>query len=415
VTPEVPVLVPRRLVAAAVVGGCVAATALSAVAAPLPVTVDVAPGTRTFEVTRPDGSPLDGFDFRTSPDGVPFRVTVSDSGVTTGAGPFSVTARMSNLYLKEDGQLQYAHVVPSNAVSLGFTGAPTLGDLAVGVVPTVDVTGALSCSTVDWAALDLQGVVQTAQNQLNPLGGLLGPVTDPLTQVTGSLLQQVRLVDPLVGTLLDTCSAVAGLAGATVASTTQLDQLVVDEALVQSLLGTVDLRRLPVSVAGGAGTARFQVPARIPSSDDPATGVGATTLPVMSGRSQSGLDSLTDSLAVLDSAVRSLLQAPSGVVGDVPLEDVLAAVAAQNGPVGAVGGQLATAVTQATGTAKEAAGLDAVADIVSGLTATLQGLTESAVTTVNGVYAAHPVLKATPTAARPGTYEGVLLVDFVQQ
>jgi hypothetical protein len=411
------VLVPRRLLAASVVGASLAATALSASAqTALPVTVDVAPGTRTFEVTRPDGTPLDGFDFRTSPGGVPFRVTVTDDGMTTGAGPFSVSARMTNLYLKEGGALDFDHVIPSSAVSLGASAAPTLGDLAVSVVPTVDVTGALSCSAVDWEALDLQDVVQQASAQLDPLAPLLGTVTDPVAQVTGDLLQQVRVLDPLLGSLLDACAAVSQLAGATVDSATELSPVVVDEATVAALAAPVlDLRRLPVSVSGGVLKARFRNPARIPDSDDPSSGAGASALPVMSGRSQTGLDSLSDSLSLLDGAVRSVLGAPSGVVSGLPLDTLLAAVAAQGGSVGAVGTQLQSAASHATGSAKEAAGLAAVSSVVGGLTSTLQALTQSAVSTVDGVYAAHPVLHATPTAARPGTYEGVLLVDFVQQ
>lgn len=422
-TPEVPVLVPRRLVAATAVGACLAATALStaATAASLPVSVPVDAGTRTFDVQKADGSAFaegEGFDFASSPGGIPFRVVVTDSGLTTGAGPFSVEARMTNLYLRDSSGLRFdVDPIPSSAISLGATGAPTLADLAVSVVPTVDVAGALSCSTVDWASLDLQGVVDTAEQLLHPLDPmrLLGLITDPLTQVTGTLLQQVRVVDPLVGTLLDACQAVGSLAGATVSSTTQLTPVVVDETLVQSLLGTVDLRRLPVSVSGGVFQARFRSPARIPDSDDPSSGSGASALPVMSGRSQTGLDSLTDSLAVLDGAVKSLLSAPSGVVGDVPLDTLLAAIVAQGGTVGAVGTQLQSAVTSATGSAKEAAGLTAVSSVVGSLTSTLQALTQSAVSTVDGRYLAQPVLQATPTAARPGTYEGRLLVDFVQQ
>jgi len=130
----------------------VAAAAACALAAPafadnVSVTLTGAGGTRQFSVEDMSGQPLTALDLTNNAQ--PFKVHVADNSFlpTAGQGNYTVSASMSNLYLKTGtSTYNYAVKIPSSQLSVGFGGNPlSASGISLVDLPKLNLTGSLTC------------------------------------------------------------------------------------------------------------------------------------------------------------------------------------------------------------------------------------------------------------------------------
>ena len=338
----------------------------------VPVSVVGLGGTRQFTVEDVKGDDLTSLDLGTG-GAQPFRTHVSDTGFTAMGQSFSVSATMTNLYLRQGGGHDFAVKVPSSDVSIGFGSNPLSGSgISLVDLPSLTVSGTLSsCSSMSAglkSALGLSalGVPLDVSNvQLTLLCTLLGVAGGPVSATVDGALQTVT---PALSSLADLPTPLSGATGGTFTN--------------------------PSFAAGTVG-----------SGDPAATGTPATSVALMSG----GALQLTNGLkTALTSALGTALSGlPLVNATDTGTQTTLAAV---------VDG-LSSSATQLT---------SVLGSVLSTLTAAnqvavLNTLTGSLVAPVigdiaglTGQYYGFPVLRATPSTPVAGTYDGTLTVTFVQ-
>jgi hypothetical protein len=340
-------------------------------------------GTRQFAVEDAQGQTLSAINLGTG-GSQPFRLHVTDSAFLPAAtgGNYSVSATMSNLYLKTGSgststDYNYNVKVPSSAVSISYGASPlSVSGLALTLLPKLNISGTMS------SCLNLSGTLKTLLG-VNALGGVIGS-----------------------NSALSSLCTTLGVAGSALSA--QVD------GAMQTLYPTLtDLTKLPTALAGTTGGAFTQ-----PSF---ASGVGAydtagaaaagstqpTSVALMTGTTGAALSSalITDLTTQLTAALTGPLTSASGSGTQTTLASVISVLQASGTTVlnqlGAVINQL-SASDQATLINALFTTSSPVAPVLS----TVQGITGSSY--------AFPVLKATPTTPVAGTYGGTLTVTFVQ-
>lgn len=206
----------------------VAAAAACALAAPaladnVSVTLTGAGGTRQFSVEDMSGAPLTALDLTNNAQ--PFKVHVADSSFlpSAGQGNYTVSATMSNLYLKTgQSTYNYAVKIPSSQLSIGFGGNPlSTSGISLVDLPKLNLTGSLTCDP-----LNLQSLSTTLG--LGTVGSLAAGVLTQLTNLctaittaggTGAVAATVdgalQTLSLAVNNVLDSPSALSGATGGT--------------------------------------------------------------------------------------------------------------------------------------------------------------------------------------------------------
>ena len=351
---------------------CLVATVGPASAAtspyPFPVTVTTTGGARQFAVTQTDGTTrIDGFAFGTSLRELPFQVTVSDQGVPLLGNNYAVSATMSNMYYKPTpSTTDYSTMIPSSQVGLAYAPSSLRATgLQLPVVPTVSLTGALSCGS------------------LGSLASLTGALLDACT----------LLLAPLT----------AGGAVNTVA--TGATQMLTEAQLAVN--GALDLAKLPLSLTGAQEGGRFLTPAKL-DAGDPVAGTGATAKRIMTGTNLLTGSTLADAAARVDAALDTALTGKAVLPKDGP-----ASLVSQN--------ELLTALSQQASLASVVEKLRLVTDqsqvaaVLAGVTGVVNDVTVNQLSVMSGNYSALPILTVAPVTIRAGAYQGQLTVDFFQE
>lgn len=379
------VRIPRRALALAVTGGALAvsAPALGVTAtctgspatcvAGVPVSVVGLGGTRQFTVEDVHGADLTAIDLGTG--GVqPFRTHVKDTGFTATGQSFSVSATMTNLYLRDGAGHNYAVKVPSSDVAIGFGAVPLSGKgISLDDLPTLSISGTLS-SCLNLSAplkaalgLDALGLVLDPSNvNLANLCTLLGVAGGPVTATADGVLQTVT---PTLSSLLDLPTPLSGATG-----------------------GTFTNPSFEAGTVGAADPAGSGAPA-------------ATSVPLMSGGAMAITPGL---LAALTSALTDQLAGlPLVNSTDTGTQTTVAAlVAALSASPSAISSTLGAVVA--------ALPLADQVTVLETLASTLVAPVAGDVAALNGDYYAFPLLRATPSTPVAGTYDGTLTVTFVQ-
>jgi len=376
----------RRLVLAALTAG----TAVVAASAPaqavtatctgspatcvagVPVSLVGLGGTRQFTVEDVTGAELDALDLGTG-GAQPFRTHVRDAGFTATGQSYSVSATMTNLYLKTGATHNFAVKVPSSEVAIGFGSNPLSGKgISLVDLPSLSVAGTLaSCAGMPAglkSALGLSGLglpLDLSDLNLTLLCTLLGATGAPVAATVDGVMQTVT---PVVSSLTDLPTPLSGALGGTFSN--------------------------PSFAAGTVG------------ADDPsATGTAPTSVPLMSGAALTLTAGLTAALTdALEDALDGL---PLVNATDTNTQTTLAAL---------VDGLTSSpnAVTAALGAVLSGLGVADQVTVLSTLTGTLVPPVLGDVVSLNGDYYAFPILRATPTTPVAGTYDGTLTVTFVQ-
>jgi hypothetical protein len=329
-------------------------------------------GTRQFAVEDISGNPLETLDLGTGGT-QPFRTRVIDSSFTSVSEPYTVSATMSNLYLKDGASYDWDTLVPSDQLSLIYPTNPlsALG-VAFPVVPDLSLTGVLpTCAS-------LPGTVKTT------LGLNLAGVSSDLA---------VTALCAALGT------------GLTVTST---GTDAVDGAVQQVTAAATNLLNIPTQLTGattgsfddpdyGADTVGFNDPAK-PAVNDP------SSLQIMKGT-----PNLTDALKaeILAKLNTALSLVPLTTVNNVGAETTLAAALS------------ALSTSTDTGVANLGAALSTLdaakqSAILNLLTSAVVPVQLENIPSLSGQYFAFPSLKAAPVNLTPGEYAGTMTVTFVQ-
>jgi len=372
----------RRLTVLTAVGGCLAAATLPALADHDPnhrevtVTAVSSGGGRTFSVLE-SGADTDLTSLTFNGNGEqPFRVVVKD--VDKGLdGGFEVSASMTNLYYWDPvaQKHDYEAMIPSRKLALAYhpTNPLSANGLVVPVLPQVDVSGTLRACTDPTVAGILQiPLLGDLAALLKLLSGAERVICEALGQ--GGLQVDIRL--------------------------TEAQPLPLNVPEATTLLGLADL---PVSLAGSQQAGAFSQPSyrgAIAAPAAPETPEPATTKRVMTGRPQVSQTLLATLNTALETAVGTVYGTADSLVSE---SEVLQGVAG-------ISPSLVTGLRELTDQTK-------VTRLLAPLTSTLGiedlvDLDALSLSTITGDYTARPVLRANTTAARPGTYEGTLTVDF---
>lgn len=379
----------RRLGVLGVAAGCLAATALPALAdTPSSTTTTVSyvasDGTRQFDVYEVDGvTKLSNFTFDNS-NQKPFRTIVTDDNRVLNTAGYQVDAEVSNLYRADAsaaGGHDYTSFIPSKQLSLGYGLNPlsAVGN-KLSVIPQVNLSGLIG----DCTDAGVAGLLN-----IKPLVTPLGIPLD-LTGLTA-------VTDPVIVSACQTLglASTAHTVDATVNGVTKLVSV------------PLALPDLPFQLTGATDTGAFTNPSfqgPIASLDPNKTSTTATTKRVMTG---TPLPDTTGLLSTVSTALNALL---SGVplVGDtgvVTTTQALSAITTANGAIGGVLNQLAADTNLPAST---------VSDLIATLTATLKPVTDTVLGAESGQFNAFPVLKVDPASAPAGTYDGSMIVTFWQ-
>jgi hypothetical protein len=369
-----------RLTVGASLAAVLAASAVPAMAATTDetkVSYVVADGTRQFKVTEVDGATaLADFTFGNDLQ-KPFRTVINDENRPLLSDGYQVNATMTNLYLKKaDGTHDYTQFIPSKNLSLNYGATPLAGTSTLPVVPRLGLEGVIgTCADGDVAAA--LGITALT----NPLGSLLDPA--------------FALLSPLLQTV---CKELGQLSGAARTVDVTLD------GAVEMVTAPLSLSNLPFTLTGGE-SGQFVNPSytgTIAGADPAKTATPPTAKRVMTGNPLALTGDLSLLLKDLTSTLTSQVPAvpiASDNTGIATLQDALAAISAENGPLVSTLSRL---------------GVQDQLDMLLQLTTTLLPVDLSALTTVTGQYDAYPVLQAREFAAREGTYDGTLVVDFFE-
>jgi hypothetical protein len=363
------------VVAAAAPAGAVTATCTGSPAtcvAGVPVSVIGLGGTRQFSVEDVKGDELNALDLGTG-GAQPFRTHVTDAGFTATGQSYSVSATMTNLYLKTGANHNYAVKVPSSDVSINFGSNPLSGKgISIVDLPSLTVSGTLSsCASMSSglkSALGLSSLgvpLDLSDLNLTTLCTLLGTTGAPVSATVDGVLQTVT---PVVSSLTDLPTPLSGALGGTFSN--------------------------PSFAAGTIG-----------ASDPSATSTTPTSVPLMSGGALSLTAGLTSALtSALNSALSGL---PLVNATDTGTKTTLAAM------IDGLSGSSNT-VTAALGSVLSTLSVVDQVTVLTGLAGALVPPVLGDVVSLNGQYYAFPVLRATPSTPVAGTYDGTLTVTFVQ-
>ncbi|MBC7679747.1 MAG: hypothetical protein H7233_12285 [Pseudorhodobacter sp.] len=355
----------RRLTVGVAAAGCLAASALPALAEPATsgspgsavVTATVAPaGSRQLSLLDLTGAPLTTLALR---PGVPspFRVRVQDTGVdqlTSATSGFTVNSVLNNLYLDGDKTKSF---IPSADVALGFpTGGAQNATGSLAALPRTVLSGSLASCTSLVSTLTSLTTLNLASGAglslCNALGsGLAVPATTVLTSTEKTLANLAAVPFTLAG---------QGSGAYTTADTTT---------------------GIGAAASGGvSGTARTML----------------TGVPAISTALQTQLNALTTQVTGLANVV-----SPTGAGAQTNLETV-------------IGTFLTKPATAQLGSALAGLTPQQASDIVNLLTSTVQPLGLGDITAA-GTYNSFPVLTATPSNnPAGGAYRGTLTVTLVQ-
>lgn len=367
------------------VGATMAAVLASATVPALAATTDetkvsyvVADGTRQFKVTEVDGTTALA-DFAFGSDlRKPFRTVVNDVNRPLLSDGYQVNATMTNLYLKKaDGTHDHTQFIPAKNLSLTYGATPLAGTSTLPVVPRVGLAGVIgTCADADVAgALGITAITDPLGSLLDPAFALLSPLLQTVCKELGQLSTAARTVDVTV------------------------------DGAVQMVTAALSLSNLPFTLTGGE-SGQFVNPSYAGSIAGADPGKPATATPtakrVMTGNPLARVGDLSLLLRDLTSTLTSQVPAvpiASDNSGIATLQAALAAISAENGPLVSTISRL---------------GVQDQLDMVLLLTSSLLPVDLTALTTVTGQYDAYPVLQAREYAAREGTYDGTLVVDFFE-
>ena len=367
---------PLALLVATATAVAVAAPALADSTALVGVTYTTADGTRQFSVTKIDGvTPLTSFTFD-SDLAQPFRTTVKDQNRLLNSDGYQVNASMTDLYLKNGAVHDFATYIPSSALSLTYGANPLTGVATLPVSPKVVLSG-------------LAGVLGTCADA--SVASVLG-----ITQLTSPL--DVLGLAALTAPLADVCTQLAAVASTPISTVVTATSQVLDTAL--------SLANLPFALTGALQGGTFSNPSYagpIASLDPAHTGApAATTKRIMTGTSllATGAD-LSGLLGTLTTALHAQLDGlPAvGPTAKVTLNQAETALSSVQPLLANALAGLPTA--QAT-------------SLINKLTATVQSVTGLDLSSTTGQYDAYPVLTAAPVAPKAGTYDGTMVVDFIE-
>lgn len=365
----------RHLTAAVALACATAAMVPAASADTVDVSLAALAGTRQFAVEDISGNPLTAINLGAGGT-QPFRTRVTDANFTSLSDEYTVSATMSNLYLKQGAGYDWTTMVPASDLELVYPTQPlTALGVSFPVIPDLSLSGVLpTCATLPSSVktslgLDVAGVP---------------PVTDLAVTALCSALGSGLTVTS-TGT-----STVDGLVREITAAATNL--LNIPTQLTGAAPGSFD------NADYGAGTVGFNDPNK-PATNAP------SSLQIMQGT-----PNLTDALKTeittkLNAALSTLpLTTPNNVGAETTLASALGSLASSTDTgVAALGTALST--------------LDAVKQsaIVNLLSSAVAPLGMSNITSLSGQYYGFPSLKATPVDMQPGEYAGTLTVTFVQQ
>lgn len=368
----------RRLTLAAAAASCLAAAALPAVAQTtegLPVTIQTTGGSRVFDVTKPDGTNLTGFDFGTGGQ-LPWRVVVTDTGVPLLGNNYFVNTKMSNLYYQQPVTgggytTDYTTKIASDNLSLAYSPNP-LGatGLQLPVVPEVLLGGSLTCSGLG----DLTTLVQ----DLKDACALIATLT-----TAGTNIVNTKVLAATQG--LDTADLTAGAGGA------------------------LKLADLPMALLGAQEGGRFTKPAKA-DANDPVAGTDATSKRIMTGTGRLVGDTLAKTLDLVTASLTSHLGAlpmtpgAAGATSLVGTNEILTGLKAQT-----TFAEIATLLSASTVTDAQRV------SVLQNVTGALQNVVSDRLSSMSGVYSALPILEARATTIKAGLYKGTLTVDFFQE
>jgi len=157
----------------------IGAAGVPAGAQTVPVTLSNPSGTRVVAIENMTGTKLNSLDFGTTRE-LPFRVRVQDTDYSRS--DFSVSATMTNLYVHDGTDYDYAKKIPSAQISLGSQANPlNVVGLSATVRPTVNTVTTLADGTI-CGLLGLTGSSCTLNTT-----GLAGKVVEDLTMTIDSL------------------------------------------------------------------------------------------------------------------------------------------------------------------------------------------------------------------------------------
>jgi hypothetical protein len=338
----------------------------------VPVSVVGLGGTRQFTVEDVTGADLTSLDLGTG-GAKPFRTHVADAGFTATGQSYSVSATMTNLYLRQGAGHDYAVKVPSSAASLGFGSSPLAGSgISLVDLPKLSVTGTLGSSCLGLSStlksalgLNLSGLPIDATNTL-----LSGFCTTLLTdQSVGATVDGVlQTVAPVVSSLTDLPTPLSGATGGTFTN--------------------------PSFASGTVG-----------ANDPAANGTTPTSVPIMTGGALNLTAGLTSALtSALNSALTGL---PLVSADDTGARTTLAAAVAA---LSSSGDAITSKLGAVLNTLSAANQVTVLTSLASSLVAPVLG----DVASLNGNYYGFPILQATPSTPVAGTYDGTLTVTFVQ-
>ena len=379
-------MVSKKLVGAAAAAALLApAAALPAMAAGVDVTITGLGGTRQFSVEDLTGAPLTALDLGTG-GAKPFRTHVADSSflpLSAVTDDYSVTATMSNLYLKTGASTyNYAVKIPSSDLKIGFGNDPLAGSgITVQDLPKISLSGTLA------GCASLPTSVQTALG-LSTVTGLVGTVLDPTNTALSTL-----------------CTTLNSSGTHTLAATV--------DGVVQNLTPVVSsVLDLPSQLGGATGGTftNASYAAGTVGAGDTAGAAGkpaATAVSLMTGTHNLSTGLVSALKTALDNTLAGLplVSASSTTATKSTVEAVVAGLSTTGNTVGS---QLANAlstlsaankVTVLNGLGLSASALDPVLANISGIT---------------GSYYALPILTATPSTPVAGSYGGTMTVTFVQ-
>ncbi len=341
------------------------------------VVITATDGTRQFAVQNVDGTALTKIDLGTGGERA-FKTVVKDGDKKVVSKGYQVSAEMTNLYLKKaDGTLDYSVKIPSADVSLGYATNPLgVSGLKLPVTPQLQVTGTLKTCADDATA---------------KLLGLAGAVTD-LTTITDPAL--LSLCTALSNMTLDTALLEAGEATA--------------NGVVQTVTSAIPLADLPFALTGAQESGGFSNASYAAGSVGEGDTAGKTAdsgkVPT-SKRIMTGTPAFTANLASLlktavDTAVASLSLVGDNTAARATLANVYTALN--------VDPAVATVMTelQKIPTSNQVSYLNM-------LTSTVTPIAQSQLSSITADYFALPTLKSTPTTPVAGTYDGTLVVTFV--
>lgn len=369
--------------------GAAATGAAAADVSSVTVSAAATNGSRQFLVEDLTGAQLTALDLGTSGQGQLFQTRVKDTDYTAYGSPFTASMEMTNLYKKDGAVIDYATMVPSSKIAVGYASVPTdLAGVNLAALPTISVAGLLpKCGSLSTLLNGTGSSLLSGTGLLDPVLGLVG----------------------LSGAAAPLCNALGGSLAATGPAVEGVDGVVVplaEEVLTPALDAVASL---PVSVTGSTEAGNFANASYLGAgADDTAkSATPATARKVLAGTPNGALD-LASLVSPLLDGLPLFSADPLGTDGLTSVSSVVSALqASTDGAVASVGNALA--------------GLSALEQtrILSGLTEVggnpIATLADTVLDRISGTYRSFPRLTADLNGAPTGTYTGTMTITFVQE